>query len=72
MLDEKIYLEYIEILKEKILFLGVKFIEVFNVRKVELYLILYFDIMFIEVFFLKLKDLVILILVNFLYYIDEL
>jgi len=72
LLDEKTYSEYIEILKEKISFLGVKFTEVSNVKKAESYLTSYFDIMSIEVFSLKSKDLAISTSANLLHYIDEL
>ena len=72
LLDEKTYSEYIEILKEKISFLGVKFTEVSNVKKAESYLTSYFDIMSIEVFSLKSKDLAISTSANLLHYINEL
>ena len=72
LLDEKTYSEYIEILKEKISFLGVKFTEVSNVKKAESYLTSYFDIMSIEVFSLKSKDLAISTSANLLHYIDDL
>ena len=72
LLDEKTYSEYVEILKEKISFLGVKFTEVSNVKKAESYLTTYFDIMSVEVFSLKSKDLAISTSANLLHYIDEL
>lgn len=72
LLDEKTYSEYIEILEEKISFLGVKFTDVSNVKKAEKYLTSYFDIMSIEVFSLKSKDLAISASANLLHYIDEL
>ena len=72
LLDEKTYLEYIEIFKEKISFSGVKFTEVSNVKKAENFITSYFDIMSIEVFSLKSKDLAISTSANLLHYIDEL
>ncbi|WP_336184792.1 DNA mismatch repair protein MutS [Fusobacterium polymorphum] len=72
LLDEKTYSEYIEILKEKISFSGVKFTEVSNVKKAENFITSYFNIMSIEVFSLNSKDLAILTSANLLHYIDEL
>lgn len=72
LLDEKTYSEYIEIFKEKISFSGVKFTEVFNVKKAENFITSYFNIMSVEVFSLKSKDLAISTSANLLHYIDEL
>ena len=72
LLDEKTYSEYIEIFKEKISFSGVKFTEVFNVKKAENFITSYFNIISIEVFSLKSKDLAISTSANLLHYIDEL
>ncbi|WP_338936512.1 DNA mismatch repair protein MutS [Fusobacterium polymorphum] len=72
LLDEKTYSEYIEIFKEKISFLGVKFTEVSNVKKAENFITSYFNIMSVEVFSLKSKDLAISTSANLLHYIDEL
>ena len=72
LLDEKTYLEYIEIFKEKISFSGVKFTEVSNVKKTENFITSYFNIISIEVFSLKSKDLAISTSANLLHYIDEL
>ena len=72
LLDEKTYLEYIEIFKEKISFSGVKFTEVSNVKKAENFITSYFNIMSVEVFSLKSKDLAISTSANLLHYIDEL
>ena len=72
LLDEKTYSEYIEIFKEKISFSGVKFTEVFNVKKAENFITSYFNIMSVEVFSLKSKDLAISTSANLLHYINEL
>ena len=72
LLDEKTYLEYIEIFKEKISFSGVKFTEVSNVKKAENFITSYFNIISIEVFSLKSKDVAISTSANLLHYIDEL